>query len=77
MCLLQANIYTGVVEIKQFGGPNPHVDPHSDVGAVTQMDMSKKEEKINGTEQVNGTEQGRGQYKANNLEKDRKGIRWC
>ena len=32
----------GVVETKQFGGPNSHVDTHSDVGAVTQMDLSKK-----------------------------------
>ena len=50
----------GVGETKQFSGPNPHVDPHSDVGAVTQMDLSKEEENINGTEQVNGTGQRKG-----------------
>ena len=61
LCVRYRLLYIhGVVETKQFGGPNHHVDPHSDVGAVTQMDLSKEEENINGTEQVNGTGQRKG-----------------
>ena len=50
----------GVGETRKFSSPNPHVDPHCDVGAVTQMDSGYKEENINGTEQVNGMGQWKG-----------------
>ena len=56
LCVRYRLLYIqGVVGTKQFGDPNPHVDTHSDVGAVNQMNMSKKQEKINGTKQGNGT----------------------
>ena len=44
MCPFQDTKYIqGVVETKKFSGQNLHVDPHSDVGAVTQIDLSEKE----------------------------------
>ena len=61
ICVLYRLLYRqDIGETKQFSRPNPHVKPQSDVGAVTQIDMRKKETNKNGTEQGNGMGKGRG-----------------
>ena len=57
-------------ETKQFSSPNPHVDPHRDIGALTQMAARNKQQKINGTGQENVTVQRKGPRGRQKLRKD-------
>ena len=73
LCVRYRLLYIqGVVETKKFSGPNSHIYPHSDIGAVNQMDLRKKEEKINATDQGNGTEQRKGPIRSQQFREEQK-----